>query len=98
MEILTQIFDITSKLRPYNVRDFDLYFELIMYKILSLIDILTKIRDILDKILELLTKIFEGLIKISDILTKIVKSCEKNVGLYYKMFDFNLCIDFERDF
>ena len=80
LEILTQIFDISSKIRPYNVLDFDPNFGLIMYEILSLINILTKIRNILNKMFEILTNIFKIFVKILDILPKMVEIFDQNVG------------------
>ena len=49
-EILTQIFDISTEIQPYNVRDFYPNFKLIIFEILTQIfDISTKILDILNK-------------------------------------------------
>ena len=48
-EILTQFFDIPSKIKPYNVRDIDPNFVLIMLEILThIFEISTKIREILN--------------------------------------------------
>ena len=69
-EILTQFFYISSKIWPYDVRDFDPYFVLIKFEILTYIfDISTK-RDILNKVFKNLTNIFEALINLLDIVTK----------------------------
>ena len=59
IEMLTQISDISTKNRAYNVPDFESY-ELIMFKILAQIsDIATKIRNILNKRFKIWTKILE---------------------------------------
>ena len=81
-EILTHIFDISSKIRPYNVTDFDLDFVLIMFEILTqMFDISTKIRDILNKTFNNLTKIFEIFIKILYSLTQIFEFLTKRLNI-----------------
>ena len=60
LEILPQIFDISSKIGSYNVLDFDPNYMLVMFKNLTQIfDISTKIEDILNKIFKNLKKVFE---------------------------------------
>ena len=55
-EIFTNIFDISTKIRPYNDRDFEPNVELKMIEVLTQIfNISTKVRDILNKISKMLT-------------------------------------------
>ena len=56
-EIFTNIFDISTKIRPYNDRDFEPNVELKMIEVLTQIfNISTKVRDIFNKISKMSTK------------------------------------------
>ena len=84
-EILTHIFDVSTTIQPYNVRDFNPHFELIMFVIQAQnFDISTKIRDILNKRFKLFTNILEIQSKILDILPK------------FRYFDSKFCQTFEK--
>ena len=88
LKILTQFFNISSKIRTCNIRDLYPNYAPIMLQILTKkIDISTKIPDILNKKLNSLTNIFEVLIKILDILTKNFEILIKMLEMYYKMLD-----------
>ena len=84
-EILTHIFDTSITIQPYNVRDFNPHFELIMLvNLAQKFDISTKIRDILNKRFKLFTNILEIQSKIKDILPK------------FQYFDSKFCQNFEK--